>query len=337
MDDAREDEDGSMTPEPRRTTNLGACCSPGHRDLPTLPPVYGSTHTVVGIPGTARHTIEQVSVPGQIFQMGDSNRAGNAGDGEWPVHPVSVDGFQIDATTVTNALFAQFVADTGYRTEAEVFGYSAVFYLALAANPDDIVGQPPEIPWWLGVRGADWAHPAGPLSSLDGLSDHPAVHVSWNDALAYCDWAGRRLPSEAEWECASRGGLPGRMYPWGDDWGDRHRCNIWQGVFPSTNTIEDGWLTTSPVRTFEPNAYGVWQSVGNVWEWCSDWWDPRYYAQSPLRNPTGPTAGRQRSLRGGSFLCHDSYCNRYRNAARSSNTPESSAANIGFRTVGPSG
>ena len=284
--------------------------------------------------GEAGHDgIAQVSIPGQTFLMGDSNGVGNPGDGEWPVHEVWVDDFQLDATSVTNSAFSRFVAGTGYRTEAEVFGYSAVFYLALAADIEDVISQPPQVPWWLGVRGADWAHPAGRLSSIDGLGDHPVVHVSWNDATAYCAWAGRRLPTEAEWECASRGGLPGRVYPWGDAWGDRHHCNIWQGVFPATNTLEDGWLTTAPVRTFEPNTYGVWQSVGNVWEWCSDWWDAQYYAHSPGRNPAGPVTGRQRAMRGGSFLCHDSYCNRYRNAARSSNTPDSSAANIGFRTI----
>ena len=282
----------------------------------------------------ARHLVSQVTVPGQLFLMGDSTGAGKAGDGELPVHEVWVDAFQLDATTVTNADFARFVTATGYRTEAETFGYSAVFHLALEAELADIVGQPPVIPWWLGVRGADWSHPGGPLSSLDRLGDHPVVHVSWNDALAYCAWAGRRLPTEAEWECASRGGLRGRRYPWGDEWGDRYRCNTWQGIFPVSNTLADGWLTTAPVREFEPNPYGVWQSVGNVWEWCSDWWAASYYGHSPRRNPDGPSDGQQRSMRGGSYLCHDSYCNRYRNSARSSNTPDSSAANIGFRTVG---
>ncbi|WP_081882124.1 formylglycine-generating enzyme family protein [Cryobacterium sp. MLB-32] len=284
--------------------------------------------------GAERHAIEQAAVPAQYFLMGDSTDAGNPGDGEGPAHEVWVDAFQIDATTVTNSAFARFVAESGYRTEAETFGYSAVFHLALAADPEDVLGQPPQIPWWLGVRGADWQHPGGPLSTLDGRGEHPAVHVSWSDAAAYCVWAGRRLPTEAEWECASRGGLRGKVFPWGNDWGDRFRCNTWQGVFPTLNTVDDGWLTTAPVREYSPNPYGLWQSVGNVWEWCSDWWDEDYYAQSPVRNPTGPRDGAQRAMRGGSFLCHDSYCNRYRNSARASNTPDSSAANIGFRTVG---
>lgn len=292
-----------------------------------------------------RHDLPQARVPAQVFEMGDADGAGNPGDGETPVHAVGVDAFSIDATTVTNAAFARFVLATGYRTEAEVFGYAAVFHLALRAYPDDVVGQPPQTPWWLGVRGADWAHPAGALSSLDGLAEHPVVQVSWNDAQAYCAWALRRLPTEAEWECAARGGLPGRRYPWGDDWGDEcgddggdqasevHRCNIWRGQFPVLATLADGWLTTAPVREFAPNGYGLWQSVGNVWEWCADWWAEDYYARSPGHNPAGPATGAQRTMRGGSYLCHDSYCNRYRNSARASNTPDSAAGNMGFRTV----
>nr|RZI37263.1 Serine/threonine-protein kinase pkn1 [Cryobacterium sp. SO1] len=280
-----------------------------------------------------RHGIEQATVPRQLFRMGDADGAGNPGDGETPVHEVWLDAFSIDATTVTNAAFARFVAETGYHTESELFGYSAVFHLALEADVDDVVGQPPQTPWWLGVRGADWAHPAGPRSSLTGLAEHPVVQVSWNDALAYCAWAGRRLPTEAEWECAARGGLAGARYPWGDEWQAGKRCNIWQGRFPAVNTLADGWLSTAPVREFQPNGYGLWQSVGNVWEWCADWWAEGYYAASPARNPAGPATGEQRSMRGGSYLCHDSYCNRYRNSARASNTPDSAAGNVGFRTV----
>lgn len=308
-----------------------ACCSPAASGARTV----GLREDHVAAPAGRQgpHAIAQVSVPGQLFLMGDQD-GGNPGDGEAPAHEVEVDPFTLDATPVTNADFAAFVAATGFRTEAEEFGYAAVFYLALAADADDIVGQPQQTPWWLGVRGADWAHPAGPHSTVEGLEEHPVVQVSWNDAAAYCAWAGRRLPTEAEWEAAARGGLASRRYPWGDEWGDRHRCNIWQGSFPTVNTREDGWLTTAPVRTFDPNPYGLWQCVGNVWEWCADWWDAGYYARSPGRNPKGPHAGSQRSMRGGSFLCHDSYCNRYRNSARSSNTPDSSAANIGFRTAG---
>jgi formylglycine-generating enzyme len=162
------------------------------------------------------------------------------------------------------------------------------------------------------------------------------VHVSWNDAVAYCAWAGRALPTEAQWEAASRAGADGARFPWGDELlGDDGlwRCNIWQGAFPHANELDDGWLTTAPVRTYEPNAYGLWQTVGNVWEWCGDWFSPRTYDESLRVDPRGPSLGTNRVMRGGSYLCHDSYCNRYRNAARSSNTPDSSSGNTGFRTV----
>jgi len=308
----------------------GACCSPSFGERGPGP----SRHPVAG---RGAHAIEQAHVPAGAFTMGDSFGDGRAGDGETHRHPVELDAFTIDATSVTNSDFAAFVEDTGYATEAEVFGYSAVFHLALAADRDDILGQPAGTPWWLGVRGADWRHPGGRHSSLDGLDDHPVVHVSWNDAVAYCAWAGRRLPSEAEWEYASRGGLVDKRYPWGDELHDpaapeAWRCNIWQGEFPSRNTLDDGYLATAPVRSYAPNGYGLWQTVGNVWEWCADWFDAGYYERSPRRAPTGPERGSARVMRGGSFLCHESYCNRYRNSARSSNTPDSSSANVGFRT-----
>jgi formylglycine-generating enzyme len=280
-----------------------------------------------------KHEVEQVVLRGGSFAMGNNNGDENAADGETPVHQVELAPFSIDATSVTNADFARFADATGYRTEAETFGYSAVFHLALAAEPDEVMGPASGTPWWVGVRGADWRHPGGSRSDLDGLDDH-VVHVSWNDAVAYSKWAGRRLPTEAEWEYAARGGLDGARYPWGNELiDDEWRCNIWQGEFPHTNTEEDGYLTTAPVRTFQPNGYGLWQMVGNVWEWCADWFGPRYYKFSPAENPPGPSLGAARVIRGGSYLCHDSYCNRYRNAARSSNTPESSMGNAGFRTV----
>ncbi|MGV2984693.1 formylglycine-generating enzyme family protein [Microbacterium sp. AGC85] len=281
------------------------------------------------------HDLEQAVIPAGTFTMGDSSGDLNPADGEVPRHPVTLPGFSIDTTAVTNDAFARFVDATGYTTEAEAFGYSAVFHLALTAPEEDIVGVPSGTPWWLGVRGADWRHPGGRDSSIDGREDHPVVHVSWNDANAYAEWAGRRLPSEAEWEYAARGGIEGAKYPWGDAEVDAGgwRANIWQGDFPRVNTAEDGFLTTAPVRTFEPNGYGLWQSVGNVWEWCQDWFDPNYYGRSLAAAPTGPDRGQARVLRGGSYLCHISYCNRYRNSARSQNTPDSSMGNSGFRTV----
>ncbi|GAA2486857.1 hypothetical protein Ahu01nite_025700 [Winogradskya humida] len=269
-------------------------------------------------------------MPGQTFVMGDAQSDGVRPDGEQPLHPVRLNGFDIDATTVTVADFRAFTEATGYRTEAEQFGWSAVFHLAVS-DPSQVVGRMGGTPWWLGVTGADWAHPDGPSSAA--LDDHPVVHVSWNDAQAYCTWAGRRLPTEAEWECAARGGRESQRYPWGDELPQEWACNIWQGDFPVGNTAEDGWLTTAPARSYDPNGYGLYQPIGNVWEWCADWFSPVYYSQSPVEDPQGPALGTARVIRGGSYLCHDSYCNRYRNAARSSNTPDSSTGNTGFRTV----
>lgn len=309
------------------------CGSVGAR--PTDGPVTSQPPPAPG-GGVATHRVEQAHIPAGTFVMGDSSGDGNPGDGESPQHRVDLSAYVIDATAVTNEDFAAFVADTGYRTDAEQWGFSAVFHLALAAPDSDVVGRPPGTPWWLGVRGADWRHPGGRRSDLDGLGDHPVVHVSWNDASAYCRWAGRRLPTEAEWECAARGGRSGATYPWGDD--EIHdggwRANIWQGDFPRTNTVEDGWLTTAPVRSYTPNGFGLWQAVGNVWEWCADWFEAEYYQRSPTHAPAGPATGEARVMRGGSYLCHASYCNRYRNSARSSNTPDSSMGNTGFRTVG---
>jgi sulfatase modifying factor 1 len=337
--------------DPREHTG-SACCAPGMRavqaalgpdDPPFAAPEPEPGVTALSPAGTAaarlatsRHTVAQVDVPGGRFRMGDASGDGNPGDGEGPVHPVVLSPIAIDTTPVTNADFARFVAATGYRTEAETFGFSAVFHLAVRAAPGEVMIPAAGTPWWLGVRGADWQHPHGSRSDLDGLDDHPVVHVSWNDAMTYCRWAGRRLPTEAEWEYASRGGLDGARYPWGDrllDDDGRWRCNIWQGRFPTRNDLDDGYLATAPVHTFSPNAFGLWQTVGNVWEWCSDWYDPGYYTHSPERDPQGPLSGSARVLRGGSYLCHDSYCNRYRNSARSANTPDSSMANAGFRTV----
>ena len=176
-------------------------------------------------------------------------------------------------------------------------------------------------------QGCGLAHPGGLDSHWTEVPEHPVVHVSYHDALAYCVWAGRRLPSEAEWEYAARGGLAGKRYAWGDELtpDGGHRCNIWQGTFPTLNTEDDGYLGTAPVKSFPPNGHGIYDLAGNVWEWCADWFLPKYYRTSPSDNPQGPTTGAGRVMRGGSYLCHESYCNRYRVAARTSNTPESSS------------
>ncbi|MGM7698732.1 formylglycine-generating enzyme family protein [Microbacterium sp. A84] len=312
------------------------CGAPARDQFLTLGATVTASIPAPVAPSADRHPIAQAEIPAGTFLMGDSSGDQNHGDGETPRHEVTLPAFSIDATAVTNDAFAAFIAATGYLTEAETFEFSAVFHLALAAAEEDVLGQPPGTPWWFGVRGADWAHPGGRESSIDGLGDHPAVHVSWNDAVAYCEWAGRRLPTEAEWEYASRGGLHAAKYPWGDDEVDAGgwRANIFQGSFPRENTLEDGFLTTAPVRSFQPNGFGLWQTVGNVWEWCADWYDPTYYERSPGAAPKGAEVGNSRVLRGGSYLCHISYCNRYRNSARSQNTPDSSMGNAGFRTVG---
>lgn len=302
------------------------CCSPsaagdGRREPPYRPE------------SAARSVKRQVLVPAAEFAMGDAFDEGYPADGETPVHPVRLPAYRMDETAVTNAMFATFVKQTGYVTEAEELGVSAVFHLAVDADDADVQGRVGDVPWWLVVRGADWRHPDGPRSDIQRRQNHPVVHVTWNDAQAYCRWAGKRLPTEAEWERAARGGLPGARYAWGDELtpGGQHRCNIWQGDFPRINTAEDGYLTTAPVKSYRPNGLGLWNTAGNVWEWCADWFSPGYYAVGETDDPRGPQTGDRRVMRGGSYLCHHSYCNRYRVAARSSNTPDSASGNTGFR------
>jgi sulfatase modifying factor 1 len=311
-------------------TNGGACCvprrpeggSPGPTDAPAT-----------GRPARATSYRGQVPVPGGRYRLGDFFDEGYPADGETPVHDVELDGFHLDATTVTNAAFATFVKATGHVTTAEREGTSAVFHLAYDGDGHDVMGRATGTPWWLVVRGADWRHPEGGGSDIGRRPAHPVVHVSYDDALAYAAWAGKRLPSEAEWEAGARGGLDGARFSWGDELMSRGRwrCNVFQGSFPAHNSLEDGWLTTAPVTTYQPNGYGLHQTAGNVWEWCADWFSADYYAQAPRRDPTGPDTGTTRVMRGGSYLCHDSYCHRYRVAGRSSAPPDSTAANLGFR------
>ena len=316
---------------------MSSCCGPARPERPERPDLAVAAAAGVDA-GAGSHLVDQVSVPAQVFAMGDHHGDGSRPDGETPVHEVSLSAFDIDATTVTVADFAAFADATGFATDAERFGYSAVFHAHLhPADEAAVVGQPPQTPWWLGVSGVDWRHPDGPSSDVADRLDHPVTHVSWADAQAYCRWAGRALPTEAQWECAARGGRAGQRYPWGDELpGAGWATNIFQGTFPSENTADDGWSGTAPVRTYAPNDYGLFQPIGNVWEWCADWFSADHYARSAYADPTGPSAGSARVQRGGSFLCHDSYCNRYRNAARSANTPDSSTSNTGFRTVSPS-
>jgi formylglycine-generating enzyme required for sulfatase activity len=267
-----------------------------------------------------------VLLSGGPFLMGSDDHEGYPEDGEGPVRMVTLAPHWMDATAVTNERFGAFVRATGHVTAAEQFGWSFVFAGLL---PDDF---PPTravaaAPWWRQVEGSDWAHPEGPQSSVAGRLDHPVVHVSWDDASAFAAWEGKRLPTEAEWEHAARGGLVQRRYPWGDERepGGEHRMNVWQGSFPADNTVADGWVGTAPVHAFPPNGYGLHNMTGNVWEWCADWFAPHHI------EPAGPPTGTSRVMRGGSYLCHDSYCRRYRVAARSGNAPDSSTGNIGLR------
>jgi formylglycine-generating enzyme required for sulfatase activity len=306
-----------------------SCCSParggGPAPAPVELPLTSREAPTPGRPPSGRPGYDtRVTLPGGIFRMGTEDADANRGDREGPVREATVGPFAIDAYAVTNARFADFAAETGYRTEAERFGWSYVFAGFLPAELRRISRRPDATPWWCGVQGATWSAPEGPGSDLEVRWDHPVVHLGWADARAFAEWAGGRLPTETEWEYAARGGLDQARYPWGDELtpGGEHRCNIWQGRFPTRNTGEDGHLGTAPVHAFRPNGHGLYNVSGNVWEWCADRWDPQ--------------APDNRVMRGGSYLCHESYCNRYRVAARTSNTADSSSGNLGFRVAYPS-
>ncbi|MGI9624057.1 MAG: formylglycine-generating enzyme family protein [Acidimicrobiales bacterium] len=275
-----------------------------------------------------------IELPGGEFVMGTDESYRFGGDGEGPAREVTLSPFAIAAHSVTNRDFADFVEATNYKSEVEGFGWSFVFHLFL---PDDFpdTRAVAATPWWRQVFEADWAHPYGPQSNLDDLWDHPVVHVTWNDAAAYCEWAGVRLPTEAEWEYAARGGLVQKRYVWGDEFAPdgQTMCNIFEGEFPVKNTAEDGYVGTAPVDTFPPNGFGLHNMAGNVWEWCGDWFHSKYHIDGPRTDPAGPPRGEARVMRGGSYMCNDSYCDRYRVSARSSNTPDSSTGNLGFRVV----
>jgi len=254
-----------------------------------------------------------VLVKGGSFQMG-------AADGmpyEAPVHTVELDSFLIDEHEVTVEEFAGFVEATNYKTEAENYGWSGVFDFASGT--------------WTRADGADWRHPDGKDSTAD--PSEPVCQVSWRDAAAYAQWAGKRLPTEAEFEFAARGGLAGKKYAWGDELkpGGKLQANFWQGSFPDKNTREDGFLGRAPVKSFAPNGYGLYDLTGNVWEWTSDWFDENYYAASPKKNPQGAAEGAEKSIRGGSFLCAENFCSNYRVAGRSRSAPDSGLNNLGFR------
>jgi formylglycine-generating enzyme len=289
----------------------------------------------------------------------------DARQAEQPAHRVRVGGFWMDQTEVTNAQFAKFVKATGYVTTAEkkpdleeimkqvppgtppprpedLVPGALVFHKTKEAVPLDDVGQ-----WWKWTPGADWRHPEGPESSVEGRDSHPVVHVSWDDAAAYARWAGKRLPTEAEWEFAARGGLSDKHFVWGDApvSEEKPQANIWQGEFPYKNLAADGFERTAPVRSFPPNGFGLYDMAGNVWEWCGDWFDVELYrrraGESVVENPQGPERSfnptmpntPERVQRGGSFLCNASYCASYRPSARMGCSPDTGMSHLGFRCV----
>jgi formylglycine-generating enzyme len=313
----------------------GSCCAPGG---------HGSDPAPVALPLPVRAVDPReaargmVRIPAGPFWMGGDDPDAFPDDGEGPVREVEVSAFRIDPKAVTNAQFAAFVKASGHHTDAERFGWSYVFHAFVSGEATHRVldGHVPGAPWWLPVEGASWRAPEGPGSDVTRRANHPVVHVSWQDATAYASWAGKRLPTEAEWEKAARGGLDQARFPWGDEFMPRgqHRCNTWQGTFPRHNTGADGHLGTAPVNAFRPNAYGLYNPSGNVWEWCADWFSPDWHAADSAatrRDPAGPGSGATRVMRGGSYLCHESYCNRYRVAARTSSTPDSTTGHAGFR------
>ncbi|XP_053209774.1 formylglycine-generating enzyme-like [Panonychus citri] len=278
--------------------------------------------------------INMVPLKGGIFLMG-TNYPEFPEDGEYPEREISLDPFWLDKTEVSNQQFAQFTQSTNYQTEAERFGSSFVFENLVDNETLSTINQVvANAPWWLLVNGSNWKHPEGPKSFIDQQMDHPVVHVSWNDADSYCKWLGKRLPTEAEWEYACRGGLSRRQYPWGNKLNPQgeHYANIWQGEFPTNDSGEDGYKGTAPIDSFPPNAFGLKNMVGNVWEWTSDWWSVQFDSgDGPKLNPKGPETGTDKVRKGGSFMCIKSSCYRHRCAARQFNTPDSSSSNVGFR------
>jgi formylglycine-generating enzyme required for sulfatase activity len=336
---------------------LAGACHP-HPAHEAAAPRPGTNPAALARP--ARHA-GMVWVPGGTFTMG-SARPDSPPD-EQPAHRVQVAGFWLDAAEVTNAQFRQFVAATGYVTTAERPPDWEQLRQQLPAGtprpPDSLlvaaalVFVPPARPvpladasrWWAWRKGASWQHPEGPGSDLHGRASYPVVQVSWDDAVAYARWAGKRLPTEAEWEYAARGGRPAALYPWGDEapTSGPPKANTWQGHFPDHNNRRDGYAGLAPAKSFPPNAFGLYDMAGNVWEWCADWYQPGYPAPTDpvASNPTGPARSHdpdepttpKRVVRGGSFMCNDAYCTGYRVSARMKSSPDTGLQNTGFRCV----
>uniref|UniRef100_A0A1A9W2B0 FGE-sulfatase domain-containing protein n=1 Tax=Glossina brevipalpis TaxID=37001 RepID=A0A1A9W2B0_9MUSC len=264
-------------------------------------------------------------IPGGKYLVG-TNEPYFLEDNESPERTVLIKDFYLDKYEVSNRKFLEFVKATNYTTEAEIFGDSFIFKSLLTIDEQEKLKdyRVANALWWYKVQGINWKHPNDVNSDLTGLEEHPVVHVSWNDAVAYCKWANKRLPTEEEWEVACRGGKKRKLFPWGNKLmpKEQHWLNIWQGNFPDINTEEDGYTTTCPVNKFPQNVYEIYNIVGNVWEWTQNLWNPK-----DASNVNPPA----RVKKGGSYLCHKTYCYRYRCAARSQNTADSSAGNLGFR------
>jgi sulfatase modifying factor 1 len=328
-----------------------------------VPSRFGADTTGSSIAFNGDTSLEgMVLIPGGEFEMGGDNE--QADQDELPKHKVQVSSFYMDVTEVTNEQFKKFVDATGYITTAEkkpdweemnktvppgtpqppdsvMVAASLVF--RSTAGPVNLNDYNQ---WWSWVKGADWKHPEGPGSSIKGKENYPVVHVSWDDAMAYCKWAGKRLPTEAEWEFAARGGLINAIYPWGNEHVNtgNSKTNSWEGKFPYLNEKKDGYLKSAPVRSFAPNGYGLYDMAGNVWEWCSDLYNYSYYKELDGKiavNPQGASKSfdpqepytEKRSMRGGSFLCNDSYCSGYRVARRMKSSHDTGLEHTGFRCV----
>jgi len=341
--------------------NKALCCE---SNIPSRFPSLHTAATAIPVNNVEADTHNDMVLikPGTFLMGGDNSQAQ---PDEYPKHKVTVKGFWMDATEVTNAQFAAFVKATGYVTTAErkpdwnelkkqlpPGTPKPADSLLVAAS---LVFDPPKHPvdlndftqWWAWKKGADWRHPHGPGSSIRGKENYPVVHISWYDAEAYCKWAGKRLPTEAEWEWAARGGLQNKIYPWGDEPVEtgKPKANTWQGHFPDKNTDWDKFYGLAPVASFAPNGYGLYDMAGNAWEWCADYYNYNYYQTiakpGGVNDPKGPATSydpdepyaKKRVIRGGSFLCNDSYCSGYRVARRMKSTEDSGMEHLGFRCV----
>lgn len=323
--------DEAPAPAPDADATAGCCAGPRAAATPNRGPGPDTPGGSASDALRAAVTSGLVALRGSFFDMG-ARKSRYPDDHDSPRRKVHLGPFRIGRHAVTNRLFAQFVVESGYRTTAETEGWSAVFHLFLP-DPAAFPNHPPRAPWWRMVPGATWYAPEGPGSDVLARQDHPVVHLSWFDAAAFCAFTGTRLPTEAEWEYAARGGLVHKRFPWGNELEPQgtHRHNVWQGEFPHRDTGLDGHSGTAPVDAYAPNGFGLWNMTGNVWEWCADWFGRVPITPRPPHDPKGPPGGPGRVIRGGSHLCHASYCERYQVHSRTHNTPDSSTGHMGFR------